>query len=336
MATWRGAAASKRLALAFWKFSRRSRTGKFGSLLGLHPEELGGTTRMEFLGPKNSIVSTEIPAWTCENGKMRLEAAVALLDEISTYAGCCMWDQRCRPGFSIQLQGRALRPIDVGAGERIKVETRLQRVGRTIGFLDIVISDEDGDPLISASHLKFMHSGAIFDLAFRPPFQETTRKLWEYLVLDRQPEHEFTMPSTFEEVFKIKEEENNFGAEDEAPVELAGLVSLDARHGNPVGSIHGGAATMLGAHAAALAVRKRPEFLSGEAAGAPTMVRVNLLSGIATHRPAEAHVRAQVVKDPPQAALPGSLHAHTRILNEQGNLCIECETVHAAPRKDRQ
>mmetsp|Transcript_6153 Transcript_6153/g.12514 ORF Transcript_6153/g.12514 Transcript_6153/m.12514 type:complete len:355 (-) Transcript_6153:1014-2078(-) len=326
MAVWRGEEAARRVALTFWKFSERSRSGMFGSLLGLLPEEHGGTTRLESLGQNKSVVTTEIPAWCCHGGRLRLDAAVAMFDEISTYTGVVSWDRTWRPGVSIQLEGRALRPIEVGAGDRIRVETRLQKVGRTIGYLEIEIQDEDGDALIAGSHIKFMPMGPLFEMAFHPIWQNVSQRVWD-AYLDKQPVHTFTMPNSIEEVFALQEVAHaahvpkTFGK-----VEYAGMLPIDQRHGNPLGSIHGGASTMLGSLGAMEALRRRPE-MAQSTVSSPVMVKANLLKGISTARKQTAFLCASLHADPAQAALPGAIHARASIGTPKGR-CIECETVH--------
>jgi acyl-coenzyme A thioesterase PaaI-like protein len=63
--------------------------------------------------------------------------------------------------------------------------------------------------------------------------------------------------------------------------------------GNPIGSIHGGAAVVLSAHVAEMALASR---LSSETEVHATQIRANLLAGIPTTKGHKASVMATVSK----------------------------------------
>jgi hypothetical protein len=74
------------LALQFWKFALRSRSGQFGTLLNLHPVQLGGSLEIRSITPDSSQVAVQVPQWCCSpaDGRLRLSAALAMVDEVSS------------------------------------------------------------------------------------------------------------------------------------------------------------------------------------------------------------------------------------------------------------
>ena len=85
---------SRRYPLFWWNVVAKIRKGRFGTMLGLTPEELrvGGTLRVEHVGGDESVVSVEVPRWCCSasDGRLRLSAVLGIMDEASTYAGICV------------------------------------------------------------------------------------------------------------------------------------------------------------------------------------------------------------------------------------------------------
>jgi hypothetical protein len=74
------------LALQFWKFALRSRSGQFGTLLNLRPVQLGGSLEIRSITPDRSQVAVQVPQWCCSpvDGRLRLSAALAMVDEVSS------------------------------------------------------------------------------------------------------------------------------------------------------------------------------------------------------------------------------------------------------------
>ena len=176
---------SKRLqtlkkTLMFYNWSIRSPLGSFGTALQQIPQPLLTRWREEQEKPEEdmvgdgliihsmdqnkTVVSTTIPQWCVDGekgkgkGQMKMSAAIAFFDEISSYCGAVGWDKQGRPGLSLQLSGRRIKGWGEGVsvGDRIWVETTKRRVGRTVGFLDIAVFDSQGREIIQGQHMKFM------------------------------------------------------------------------------------------------------------------------------------------------------------------------------------
>ena len=94
-----------RVAEALWLAN--TRYGSFGSPLGLVVAQDGGELRFRRLTATSSEVTVPYPAWAARpDNVLCLPTALALADEISTFAGFALWDHRHRPGVSISLSGQ--------------------------------------------------------------------------------------------------------------------------------------------------------------------------------------------------------------------------------------
>ena len=93
------------VAEALWLAN--TRYGSFGSPLGLVLAQDGGELRFSRLTATSSEVTVPYPAWAARpDNALCLPTALALADEISTFAGFALWDDRHRPGVSISLSGQ--------------------------------------------------------------------------------------------------------------------------------------------------------------------------------------------------------------------------------------
>ena len=97
-----------------------------------------------------------MPRWLCNaDGRICLAAALALFDEVSTFAGVVPWDRQWRPGATVQLSAQAYRPLDVGAGQELVFKTRKVKMGKTLAYVDGNIMGAEGHILAFARHIKF-------------------------------------------------------------------------------------------------------------------------------------------------------------------------------------
>jgi len=95
------------VAEALWLAN--TRYGSFGSPLGLVLAQDCGERELRFrhLTATWSEVTVPYPAWAARpDNALCLPTALALADEISTFAGFALWDHRHRPGVSISLSGQ--------------------------------------------------------------------------------------------------------------------------------------------------------------------------------------------------------------------------------------
>ena len=265
---------SRRYPLFWWNVVAKIRKGRFGTMLGLTPEELrvGGTLRVEHVGGDESVVSVEVPRWCCSasDGRLRLSAVLGIMDEASTYAGICVWDQGHRPGVSIQLEGRATHPqgfIDTGAGERINIRTTKVKAGKTITFLKASI-ERGTNVLAQCSHIKFMPMGFPLDHIFHPKVKNVSMPLVERITR-KIPLHDHAMPESIDDILGLTDSTSSAATK-------AYSILVSEIHGNPMGSIHGGASVML----AELAAEKRMPQICPDNTVRPIRIKSNLLNGI--------------------------------------------------------
>ena len=140
-----------------------TRPGTFGSLLGLRLQRDGGPLRFQRLDESTSEVSVPLPEWAARrDGTLCLGAALALADEVSTYAGTALWDQRKRPGVTItisgQLVGRAQVAHDFHALEPAGLGVGLQHVPR--GRAHVERGEILLDPVAEAARLAAARAAA--------------------------------------------------------------------------------------------------------------------------------------------------------------------------------
>jgi hypothetical protein len=61
---------------------------------------------------------------------------------------------------SIQLEAvaRGSRPLEARAGDMIVINTRRQKIGKTLGFVSVTVLGSDNQTLLDATHIKYMPS----------------------------------------------------------------------------------------------------------------------------------------------------------------------------------
>jgi len=282
--------------------------GRFGTLLGMTPEELGGTLRVEALDDRESLVSLAVPSWCCQDGRLRLAAAVAMVDEASTYAGACAWDARRRAGVSIQLAGRAANArgrLDAGPGDRIGLRTTRVRVGRTIAFLKARV--ERGDHVLAqCSHVKFLPGGFLRDNLFHPLVRGVTVPAIDRIA-GRLPLHERGVPDNIDDIFDL-----SFSGND---TESASTMAVSERHGNPMGSIHGGASVVL----ANLGAERWMRQGDPAAATRPLWIKTNLVQGIDCASGQTATLSVSEERDDTL----DRINSTNSIMTNNGNVCAD-------------
>ncbi len=262
----------RQAALLFFNFSRRSPFGSFGRYLDIAPVELGGTVEIQEIGPTKSVVTTRVPSWCVDSsGALLLSGAIAQMDEISTYCGTLLWDRYLRPGLSLQLTARRIRSLShVRAGDKLIFETRLQKIGKTIGFVDVVIRDVNSEPIIFGQHIKFMPINPIFKAVFHPYVRSSrTISLCHKLLNATMPLPPLPRRVRLEEMFPLSD-----------PVllndnTLRYASNISVIHGNPIGSFHGGASVML-SHYTAL---QTLEQINGRSQS-PMSIKTTLLNAV--------------------------------------------------------
>lgn len=124
--------------------------------------------------------------------------------------------------------------------------------------------------------------GTLWDLALQPALRPLAMPLAEAW-LDRQDLAPFTMPSAIQDVLPLIDSETRLGEDGTAHTSIL----VTPRLGNPIGSIHGGAAVVLSAHVAQMALAN---WLPPDSKVHATQIRANLLAGIPTTKDHKASV----------------------------------------------
>eukprot|EP00511_Aplanochytrium_stocchinoi_P004677 CAMPEP_0204826448 /NCGR_PEP_ID=MMETSP1346-20131115/4137_1 /ASSEMBLY_ACC=CAM_ASM_000771 /TAXON_ID=215587 /ORGANISM="Aplanochytrium stocchinoi, Strain GSBS06" /LENGTH=316 /DNA_ID=CAMNT_0051954481 /DNA_START=94 /DNA_END=1041 /DNA_ORIENTATION=- len=288
----------KELCKRWWKFSARSPFGQFGSILGLRLAEDGGSVEIINADRASATVYAKVPRW-CVNqntGNLKLDAAVALFDEISTYSGMCNWDKKGRPGVSVSLSAKRLGLQRLEPDDGIIVKTTYKKAGKTLGFLnvDIFHEKEPGKVMVRGQHVKFLPMGigtSILTSHLRnypgSPFVKGFMS-----VLATYPMHDVIRlgESLGHDVLNLEDVRTE-------PTETGSIVStgnfeLTKLYGNPIGNLHGGCSAMLSSLIAKHAAQKYLEKKDIEL----EQINVNLLSGIPTKKGAVT-LSAKILED---------------------------------------
>ena len=151
------------------------------------------------------------------------------------YAGTGPWDKRWWPGVSVQISGQALRHLDIGAGEELVFDTQHIKGGKTLAFVETLVTDSKGVPYVRARQIKYQPLGAALALATLPiRFSKPLALLAFDRYLRSLPVHTLPDLPPGAEVFPIEgwHEDGDGGS---------GQVTVASPHGNPIGSMHGGA-----------------------------------------------------------------------------------------------
>lgn len=131
-----------------------------------------------------------VPSRITSAAHMPLSAMLSLVDECTTWASIAC-DRLRRPGVSISLETNLTasdRPAQ--AGERLVFESIVQKVGRSVGFIQCeVFEAATGRKIAQASHTKFLAMGAAWDFAFGPALPLTEGLIVPLLSIDRTLPH---------------------------------------------------------------------------------------------------------------------------------------------------
>ena len=238
-----------------------------------------------------------VPARICGNpkvdGRMPLSAVLALVDECTTWASVAA-DPLKRPGVSISLEAQLLEHNQPAlAGERLIFESRVQKVGRTVGFITCdVHSAQSGRHVARAHHTKYLYMGKAWDLAFGPAYSLTESVIVPMLSVDRPPpEIDVDDAEAFERLLqptRVEQRSSSSNNSSTAETTTVAAFTCGEEHLQEVHVVFGGCHAMMHETAATLAAqgaaedrRRRPHLAS---------LRVNYIASASKGEELEAHV----------------------------------------------
>mmetsp|Transcript_6093 Transcript_6093/g.9105 ORF Transcript_6093/g.9105 Transcript_6093/m.9105 type:complete len:323 (+) Transcript_6093:1734-2702(+) len=128
-----------------------------------------------------SIFDYTVPAHLCHThvgSNFATSSILALFDEVSSYS-LMMFDKTCRGGVSIQLSAETLR--NSKPKDEIAVTTKVDKIGRYLGFCSIEMHDKSsGSLLAKGKHIKFMAMGLVWDVIASPLILPFTLFWWQF------------------------------------------------------------------------------------------------------------------------------------------------------------
>lgn len=105
-----------------------------------------------------------------------VSSALAIFDDLSTYC-FLIKDKNCRSGVSIDLSAEILQ--DIPAGSKIHVVSQVSKIGRTIGFSDLHMYNDNQELVARGFHTKYLPMGTAWDVMNHPAFASTSLRLYE-------------------------------------------------------------------------------------------------------------------------------------------------------------
>lgn len=186
------------------------------------------------------------------DGRLEVASALAMFDQVTTWS-CFTGDKYCRPGVSVTLNAwldQGVVPEDLPlAGEMIEIKARLVQSGRVLGFMEAELRDcNSGKLLVKGNHHKYLPMDAMtkfWNLLFSPQFKHLPGMTFMNFSIDqamkKNPDRGSNIGvSSLEELLDL--ESNADGT--------TVIFKPTKIHGNPMGSVHGGASVIVGAEAA--------------------------------------------------------------------------------------
>ena len=221
------------------------------------PQPEGCGWRGGYTSVDHGVLSYEytVPPRLCEteNGALSLPILLALCDEVTSWASISA-DATLRPGVSVVLSAELLRAAPIVASERLRFESKVRKVGKTLSFLDVAVSTEAGEPIAAGRHLKFVDMGLAWNLAFGPRLYPLTRALARATARDPAAPEPDLSPDLATLIDYARETRAHAGRDT-----VTGRFKCDHRHLNDVGGVHGGyQALMHGYHGDASVVERSP------------------------------------------------------------------------------
>ena len=95
-----------------------------------------------------------------------VSAALAVFDELSTYS-FMLADKNHRSGVSIHLSTEMMK--DISPGEKLLVNTRADKIGKTVGFCSMVMKNSSGELVAEGKHIKYLPMGVLWDIFSSKP-----------------------------------------------------------------------------------------------------------------------------------------------------------------------
>ena len=157
----------------------------FSSML-TPPSSMDRSTLAE-VGNELSIDYTVPPA-LCRESKdgsshFTVSATLALLDDFSSYA-LMMQDRNHRPGVSVTLNTEIIRKCQ--AGDKIKLVSRCDKIGKSIAFCSMELRGVDGELLARGKHIKYVKMGFLWDLLTSAFFFPIVLTIMEYMMKSKK------------------------------------------------------------------------------------------------------------------------------------------------------
>lgn len=120
--------------------------------------------------PNKTTFKYKIPAYLCRKGVnnesyLSTSATIALFDEFSSLS-TIINDKNSRSGVSIVLT--AENYTNSLPNTNVFIVSKSLKIGKTIGFSEIQMFDENNNLVASGSHIKFLDMGKIWDLLMQP------------------------------------------------------------------------------------------------------------------------------------------------------------------------
>ena len=163
-----------------------------------------GALSMPHADDQNTIrLRYKIPAAVCTSNnrtQMSLSGFLAIFDDVTTWAMMSV-DRSKRAGVSISLgchlanrtpvvtNTNGLSGIMPSAGDAVDITTRVDKIGRNLGFASVEARHvESGQCICIGYHTKFLPMGWLYETAYSPFLFPVTRTIMSMLTHDKSGE----------------------------------------------------------------------------------------------------------------------------------------------------
>lgn len=105
-----------------------------------------------------------------------VSSAIAIFDDLSTYS-FLIKDKNLRSGVSVLLSAEIL--ADIPPGSKVQIVSQVSKIGKSIGFSDVFMFNENNDLVARGYHTKYLPMGMVWNVLTHPALLNMTLSFYE-------------------------------------------------------------------------------------------------------------------------------------------------------------
>lgn len=280
-----------------------------------------GLAIREIRGKSEAIFSYPVPESLCVStttGKsdsvFSTSAILAVFDQVSTYGFMVLDHKSRRPGVSVHLSCEVLQPT-AKSGDVVDIVTRIDKLGKNLGFATVEMVDAKGQVLAVGKHIKFLPMGSIWNVLFSPMILPVTMMVFETFILKKSKAsyNKQSAASVHSGLgLQLVSNTSDSSSRDKLASQEC-TMTVGKEHQNPLGVMHGGALTMGIEESLRLLAEDEPGDGKGQYKAMKSM-EVRYLSGM------KSHIRIQTSS---RSGRGSGGPCDGNVLDKKGNVCAQ-------------